>query len=297
MRRPPTFLAAALAASTLLSLIIPADATVAVRPGSPGTAPAAVVIAEYGLPAGVVAPFGIAAGPRSSTWFGAGDYIGRIQHNGRMTTYQVPTPGANVGWVTAGPDSRLWFAERDGNKIATINADGSVTEVPVPTPDSGPLGMTLGPDGALWFTERNAEKIGRFDLTAKTFREYPLPSGSNPQRITVGGDDALWFTQFAANKIGRMTVDGQLTEFPLAPGSGPVGIIADDRGGIWFTLFTAARIGRMDLNGTITAQYNVPTPNSRPIQITVQPGRGTTVWFTEQGANQIGRLTTDQPRR
>ena len=44
----------------------------------------------------------------------------------------------------------------------------------------------------------------------------------------------------------------------------------------------------MDLTGRLTAEYSVPTPDSHPIQIAAGPGG--TIWFTENAANQIGRL-------
>ena len=111
----------------------------------------------------------------------------------------------------------------------------------------------------------------------------------------MGADGALWFTEFVPARIGRIAADGQLTEFALRAGSGPVGITAARDGGIWFADYNSARIGHMDLSGTVTAEYNVPTPDSRPIQIAVEPGRGTTLWFTEQAVNQIGRLQLGPP--
>ena len=53
----------------------------------------------------------------------------------------------------------------------------------------------------------------------------------------------------------------------------------------------------MNLTGTVTAEYNVPTPNSRTIQITLHRSHGETeIWFTENAANQIGRLTLSHHR-
>lgn len=288
-----------------------------------------VSVTEYVLPPGVQAPFGIARGPGSSVWFGAGDYVGRVSDRGRVTTYQVPTVNAQVGWVTRGTDDAMWFAERGSNKVGRIDARGRITEIALPTPDSVPqalvfdrrgrlwytaseanklgridrdgtitefdvptpaalpLGMTLGPDNALWFTERSAEKIGRFDLARETFTEYALPAGANPQRIVLGHDGALWFTEFAPSKIGRITPGGALTEY--ATPSQPVGIVAD-RHGLWYAGFNAARIGHLSYTGVPTVEYQVPTPNSRPIQLTLSRGPKPDIWFTENGANRIGRL-------
>lgn len=308
------------------SLLVPAVAV-----AQPTTSRAAVVsVGEYALPPEAQAPFGIAPGPAGNVWFGAGNHVGQITGSGRAVSYRVPTPNASVGWLTRGPDGAMWFAEREGNKIGRvdaggriteielptpasvpqamvfdrrgrlwytaseanklgrIDADGTITEFAVPTPAALPLGITLGPDNALWFTERSAEKIGRFDLAAEQFIEYPLAAGSNPQRIVLGRDGALWFTEFLPSKLGRITVRGQLTEYAVA--SQPVGIAAD-RDGLWYAGFNAARIGRVDYHGASAAEYQVPTPGSRPFQIIVMRGRNAGVWFTEQAANQVGQLT------
>lgn len=294
------------------------------------SATAVVSVTEHALPSEAEGPFGIATGARRSVWFGAGDYVGRISDRGGVRLYKTPTADANVGWVTRGPDDTMWFAERDGNKIGRIdgkgrfreislptpgsvpqalvfdrsgrlwytasevhklgrvNRDGTITEFPVPTPEGFPLGMVLGPDDALWFTERTAERIARFDLRRESFKEYPLPRGANPQRIVAGADGALWFTEYAAGKVGRITTRGELTEYDVP--SQPVGIVAD-QDGLWYAGYSTSRIGRLGYDGKVVAEYQVPTPDSRPIQITLRPGRQPDVWFSEQRANRIGRLT------
>ena len=188
---------------------------------------------------------------------------------------------------------RLWYTASEANKLGRIDRDGTITEFPVPTPDALPLGMTLGPDDALWFTERSAGRIGRFDLRRESFTEFPLAAGANPQRIVLGSDGALWFTEARPRKVGRITTSGRLTEYPVP--SQPVGIVADERG-LWYAGFDTARIGRLAYDGTLTAEYQVPTPDSRPIQVTLGGGPQRDVWFTEQGANRVGRLELDRPR-
>lgn len=319
--------AAALAAMSLPAAVLVAPSTAIADPRT--STPTQVSVTEYVLPPGPEAPFGISPGPANSVWFGAGDYVGRVTPRGRVVTYRVPSRDANVGWVQQGPDGALWFAERGTNKIGRTDARGRMTETTLPTPDSAPqalvfdrrgrlwytgsevnklgridtngsirefpvptsdalpLGMVMGPDNALWFTERNAEKIGRFDLATETFTEYPLTQGANPQRIVLGRDGALWFSEAAPSKIGRITTGGTLTEYPVP--AGPVGIVAD-REGLWFAEYGTARIGRISYSGVVMGEYQVPTPNSHPIQITVAGGRVSGVWVTEQAVNRIARL-------
>lgn len=182
---------------------------------------------------------------------------------------------------------RLWYTASEANKLGRIDRNGTITEFDVPTPHRP----------ATWHDPRPGQRalvhraIGRtdrhFDLARETFTEYTLPTGANPQRIVLGHDGALWFTEFSPSRIGQITPDGALTEYP-AP-SQPVGIVADPHG-LWYAGFNPARIGQLSYAGVPTVEYQVPTPNSRPIQLTLTHGRNPDLWFTENGANRIGRL-------
>ena len=181
----------------------------------------------------------------------------------------LPTPDSVPQALVFDRRGRLWYTASEANKLGRIDRNGTITEFDVPTPTALPLGMTLGPDNALWFTERSADQIGRFDLALETFTEYALPAGANPQRIVLGHDGALWFTEFSPSKIGRITPGGELTEYPTP--SQPVGIVAD-RHGLWYAGYNAARIGHLSYGGVPTVEYQVPTPNSRPIQLALAHG-------------------------
>src|SRR5437667_6785409 len=95
----------------------------------------------------------ITAGPDGNLWFGVvyAAAIGKITTDGAVTTYSVPTDGANVGHITTGPDGNLWFTETNvsyvGDKIGKITPAGVVTEYSLPTYLAGPSGITAGPDG------------------------------------------------------------------------------------------------------------------------------------------------------
>jgi len=62
---------------------------------------------------------------------------------------------------------------------------------------------------------------------------------------------------------------------------------------VWFTEFVRNRIGRVDLVPDMPHfnldEYIVPTPNSGPMNLAIDPYNGS-VWFTEYQANKIGRL-------
>ena len=146
--------------------------------------------------------------------------------------------------------------------------------------------ILIGPDAALWFTERNAAKIGRV-TTDGAFTEYPLPTGASPQRIVAAADGALWFTELGTNKIGRITTEGTLTEYPMPPGAGPVGIAVEPSDkAVWVVEFNGNKIARVALDGTVTNEFEIPSANSTPLQITA--GSGRTLWFSESSLSPTG---------
>jgi hypothetical protein len=62
---------------------------------------------------------------------------------------------------------------------------------------------------------------------------------------------------------------------------------------VWFTENTGNKIGRITPSGVIT-EYNVPTANSGPQNITT--GADGTIWFTEQNAGNIAKLDVVLPK-
>ena len=165
----------------------------------------------------------------------------------------------------------------------------NITEFPTLTANSRPLGITTGPDGALWFIENGASKIGRI-TTAGVVTEFPVLS-ANPQlqNITTGPDGALWFTEYAGNKIGRITTAGVVTEFPIpTAGSNPS---ASRR-------VRTARCGSPNpaqpdrAHHDRRCDYRVPDPNGQQPPGGITAGPDGALWFTEQTANKIGRITT-----
>jgi streptogramin lyase len=290
----------------------------------------AETITEFIIPTFGSYAQGITAGPDGSVWFteANGNRIGRISPVGTLTEFVIPTNFSSPFGITASPDGNVWFTESNGNKIGRITPAGVITEFVVPTPGD-PNGITVGPDGALWFTEVLGNKIGKMS-TSGVFAEFPVPTpNAQPWAITTGPDGNLWFTEPPANKIGRITTTGVVTEFPIPTfDSYPNGITAGPDGNVWFTEVSASAIGRITPSGAIVelgvpvhaydiitgldgnlwfpqfatqgtirvitptfltiTEFPLPTPTSLPYGITNAPDGS--VWFTEQGANRIGRI-------
>lgn len=181
-----------------------------------------------------------------------------------------------------------------------------LNEYPIKTANSGARYLCKGPDGALWFTEFDVNQIGRISVPDGSVLEYPLHGDVHPSLITTGPDGNLWFTQTSPPAaIAMLTPKGILKQFRLKVDySGPVGITAGPDGNLWFTEFTIDKIGRITPAGVITefalpaAQVAgspaTPAAQSTPRGVTeITVGPDANLWFTEENANQIGRITPD----
>src|SRR3972149_4326300 len=94
----------------------------------------------------------------------------------------------------------------------------------------------------------------RFDAATQTFYTYTLPFGSIPSGVVVTGTNPtqVWVAEYGRNQIGHL-------------------------------VFT-------DTSHVTWTEYPVTsTSNSGPYRIAIA---GNYVWFTERGANRIGRLDT-----
>jgi len=58
---------------------------------------------------------------------------------------------------------------------------------------------------------------------------------------------------------------------------------------VWFTEFVRNRIGVLDLTTGRMFEWTIPTPNSGPMNLAIDPYNGS-VWFVEYQANKIGKL-------
>jgi virginiamycin B lyase len=250
-------------------------------------------ITEFPLPS-FGEPVAIEQGSDGALWFTeyASNEIGRITTSGVVTEFAVPPCQTcdDVGpWdIVAGPDGALWFTELDANRIGRITTAGAITQFDLPGGVSVPIGITNGPDGALWFTDSSG--VGRIATDGTITQRWT--GGSSPAAITTGSDGRLWFTQ--SSQVGR-----------LDPSSGQVKLfsidlncfaqdIATGAGAVWFTCYFLDEVGRVTPDGRVTP-FRVPNHFGGNYPDTLEgiaPGANHDMWFTEEAANRIGRIST-----
>jgi streptogramin lyase len=248
-------------------------------------------VTDFPIPTASAGPAGITVGPDGNLWFteSNANKIGRITPAGVLTEFPFDQTDSGIFVsaepiaITAGPDGNLWFTEEGTGKIGRITPDGSVTEFPTITLNSGPWGITSGPDGNLWFAEQAPDGNSLYHIgqitPAGVVAEYAIPLGMDSATDIVSGPDGnLWFTGYSY--MGRITPAGVITTFKGAGGSNM--ITTAPNGTLAYTADVG--IGEITTNGAITERYIATELQG------ITTGPDGNLWFTDQGANLIGRI-------
>jgi virginiamycin B lyase len=234
-------------------------------------------------------PTAIVNGPDGALWFTeySGDRIGRITTGGQISEFSIP--GAGPWDIAVGPDGALWFTEQDANRIGRITTGGAITSFVVPSQDGEPIAIANGPDGALWFT--NANGVARITISGTVTHQWTGTSGNG---ITTGPDGNVWFVEGSSDAVARLNPStGQVRHFPIDLNCFPQEI-ASGSGAVWFTCYFLDEVGRVTMDGQVTP-FAVPNHFGGNYPDTLEgiaPGAGRAMWFTEEAANRIGRIST-----
>jgi virginiamycin B lyase len=189
-----------------------------------------------------------------------------------------------------------------------------------------PQEIAVGPDGNLWYTD---EASGVFKFSPQGLEPLACSPASPtvgcevsanavaPNDIVAGPDGAMWFTQAAGGNpkggqsyfpasIGRLTTTGSYSSYPVPASASSVpgldAITVGRNGNLWFTETAVGRIGEITPKaaGPVVREFALPAADrlapgvGSPVTSadTIAPGPGGDIWFTEQGSNAIGVMST-----
>jgi len=149
-------------------------------------------------------PIYIVADENGSMWFTEleGSRLGRIDANGALAFFDLPTPDARPIAVFAGPDAQIWFTEERGNAYGRVKLDGSIEEFPTGV-DGGELASAVfDAAGDLWLQFNTPDIIQRISADGQR-TTFDLPTRDAVQhRIIIGPDERVWFTELNSDKVG-----------------------------------------------------------------------------------------------
>jgi len=222
---------------------------------------------------------------------------------GEVAQFSLPSPSSQPEGITAGADGRVWFTEFSAKNITgmdPLTATPSVpgfTQVALVAPAStNPSQITPGPGTSLWFTEiLGAGRVGTY--TGGAILEWNVPAGiQNPFDIVAGPDGNIWFTGYGNQTLSWID-PGTFAFRPTAvamPNPNPAGIAVGPDNKLWVAAYgsngNGETISRVGTDGTVEATFSTPTTDSGPWDIVTGPDGA--LWFTEENASRIGRITT-----
>ncbi len=247
-----------------------------------------------------IQPVAITRGPEDNLWFTtqAGG-IWRVNLAGTMDQIVIDGDGSDPAFdIIAGADGRMWYTLPESDRIGSID---SLFFLPVNLSGAAPIGLTRAPDDSIWFADYSGSRIGRIDKNGG-LQQHELGAEHNPTAVAVAPDGSAWFTDPGGEMIGHLTTDGEIafTKIQSLP-SAPQDIVLGPDGNFWFTEYQAGAISRLTPQSGAIKRFPIPDPNpnvvgprlgagvSNPVNITVGPDGN--LWFTDEGFNQIGRIT------
>ncbi|SDY79243.1 Vgb family protein [Herbiconiux ginsengi] len=143
-------------------------------------------------------------------------------------------------------------------------------------------------EDTVWVTDTAGDAVLLVGPTGILRRiDVPTP-GAQPFGIATQADGTTWFTELGRDALGHIDLLGRVTEFPAGIDEGFVSMIASSGESLWFTANQANAIGYIRGGDSAVQLFEVPTPHSGPVGITV--GDDGAAWFCEILAGTIGRV-------
>jgi virginiamycin B lyase len=180
-------------------------------------------------------PTSLAAGIDGLIWFtdtASAGAICRLNGDGTVTAFALPTPGAWPTGLIASPDGDGFrFVESLHGALGRVSYAGAVSEQPIGADLPSPQHLAFDGSGNLWVTGDGMGLVrvspdGRTtDLGAR-----PATSGTFGA-ITTGPDGALWFTDPSRSLLGRVNpADVPAASAPTPPQSPAPIVVPGDTG-------------------------------------------------------------------
>ena len=244
------------------------------------------------LPANVINPWSIAAGPDGNMWFTlrSGGKIGRITTSGAVSLIDLPDASMQPQDIAAGPGNSMWFTEL-GGRIGRVTMAGAVSMFTVPWANSQPHSIAVGPasvDG-LYFTDSGADRVGFVVSDGAIYPNQVLIADSAPSGI-VNVDDAMWFVMSGTNKLAKILQRDSLLETSVV--GAPTAIAKGVGNTMWISLSARNSVAKYSVQGAPLGEYPLTSPNSLPAGLAEGPD--TNVWVAQTNAGKIARVLSGQ---
>jgi len=216
-----------------------------------------------------------------------------------------------MGLVLSPDNNTLWFAELNGNKIASLDfLSSKITEYTLKE-NSGPTFLVFNNEGFLWVTmsySNSVLKINLDDLVShgkSPITELKLPKGDmfSPFGIVVIEENSfekLVISDHGSSRVIVSDVSSNLNSYSSYwtsqsskyPQTLPGQIVTDESGNVYFPQHGGNKISKLDIKTGKVTEYDIPTGSLSTVVYLAIDQKGKKIWFTEVLSNKIGYLDT-----
>jgi virginiamycin B lyase len=250
---------------------------------------------------------GIVRGEGDTLWLVDGGPNRRWLHydvkTGEFNVFIAPkvklgSPTANTMRVAS--DGTVWLAGIASNQIVGLTpTTKKFVAYDVPSGvaakrNATPYGMAIAGDGKVWFAENSMNKMGRLDPATGKIDEFDIPV-KNAVARKVGADSSgnIWVGLHNAGKL--MKVDyktAQMTVYSPPTENAGVYSIQGDPGSalVWMSEQMSDAIARFDPKTETFVEFPLPSAESDPRRIEVDPTNPNRIWWTGNSSNKLGYI-------
>ncbi|MGH7887346.1 MAG: virginiamycin B lyase family protein [Candidatus Binatia bacterium] len=196
------------------------------------------------------------------------------------------------------PNGTVWLNSIAANQVIRLDPKTrqfTVYDVPAGVKrgrTANPYGMAFSGDGKVWFIENAVNQMGRLDPATGKIDEFPIPV-KDPVARKGGMDSAgdIWVGLHGAGKV--MKIDYKTTEMkiytPPTDDSGPYSVQGDPKSHlVWFSQQHVDQMARFDPKSETFTEFPLPSAESDPRRIEVDPSNSNRIWWTGNLAGRMG---------
>jgi streptogramin lyase len=279
----------------------------------PSGAATRIIITEYDLPRGTIAPHDVRTDAEGFIWYSnfSEPYLGRLDpRTGAHTefAYPLPKPDFPAGALALEPDhdANWWLAVMFQSGLMKFDTrTRTFRHYPLPTAlqaDTAQQSMVMPRrshvDGKVWTNDVFTHSILRLDLATGAYERVDpfegMPIGGNRQHSPYGmaadKDNNLYFMDFGDESVGRVDAKTfRATIYPTPTShSRPRRTMLDDQGRLWFAEFAANKLGMFDLARESIREWDAPTPHTYPYDVYLD--RNGELWAGSMSSDRVLRL-------
>jgi copper transport protein len=132
-------------------------------------------------------------------------------------------------------------------------------------------------------------RIWQLDMETGNYTAHPIANVTLVTQVVVDPSGKLWYIDPTESKLGLYDPDAKTNVQYVLTSRGIIsGITQDAEGNLWMPVVQANQVVKFSPAGESFAQFDIPTPNSRPVGIAADSS-GSNIWLAES-TGRIARI-------